>query len=376
MPVPIVHIQKMKGACGSENHLLSLLGGLDKTRFEPHYWILVEPGDRFPEYVSRLAKDGVRSLEIPIRADFDPGLIVRLVRHLRRLRPGLVHTHLIHADLHGTVAAVLAGVPVRVSSRHNDDRFRTRPWIRLLNRGIANRQHRIVGISHWVSDFVRRVEGIGREKVVTIHYGLDDLATPGADRSFLKEKYGIPDGRRLLITLGRLTEQKGQIHLIRALPKIVDRFPDVLLVMMGEGDLRETYRSEIGRLGLTEAVRMLGYVSPPGPVLRCGEMFVHPSLWEGFGLVLLEAMAYRIPIVASRVSAIPEIVEDGKTGLLVPPGDSEALADAVIRLLDRPEEGRTMGKKGRDRLEAEFSVKKMVMETERLYDRLLSAPAT
>jgi len=361
----------MKGACGSENHLLSLLCKLDKEKFEPHYLILVESGDTFPDYVDLLAKNGVNTLEMPIHGNFDPGLILRLVRYLRRLQPKVVHTHLIHADLHGTIAAVLARVPIRISSRHNDDRFRIRPLIKLLNRSIAKKQNRIVGISHWVSDFVRRVEGIDAGKVVTIHYGLNDFPKVETDRSFLREQYGIPENKRLLITLGRLTEQKGQIHLIRALPKILDRFPGTMLIMMGEGDLRETYQTEIKKLGLEEEVRILGYISPPDRVLRCAELFIHPSMWEGFGLVLLEAMSFEKPIVASKVSAIPEIVVDGETGLMVPPGDSEALGHAIIRLLENSDESRTMGVNGRKRLEREFSVKKMVMETEKIYGQVL-----
>lgn len=372
MPVPIVHVQKMKGACGSENHLLSLLSELDKRKFEPHYLILVEPGDTFPDYMEQLGRNGVHTLEMPIRGDFDPRLIVRLTRYFRRVKPRLVHTHLIHADLHGTAAAMLAGVPVRVSSRHNDDRFRTRAWIRWINRMVAGRQNRVVGISRWVSDFVRKVEEIDGSKVTTIHYGLSEACGDWKGESDPFEKLGIPRRRRVLVTLGRLTEQKGQIHLIRAMPKIIGRFPGVLLLMLGEGDLRPAYEAEIEKLGISDHVRLLGYVSPPDPILKSAEIFIHPSLWEGFGLVLLEAMSHEKPVVASRASAIPEIVADGETGLLVPPGDSDALAEAILRLLSHPEEARSMGARGRERLQSEFSVRKMVEETEALYRELLA----
>ncbi|MEK6575905.1 MAG: glycosyltransferase family 4 protein, partial [Chloroflexota bacterium] len=205
------------------------------------------------------------------------------------------------------------------------------------------------------------VEGVPGSKIVRIHYGLDPAtvtmrARPGALRSELGIGRDVP----LIGAVGRLTEQKGLRYLIEALARVRRLAPDARLVIAGDGPLRGMLEAQAAPLG--EAVRFLGWRNDVPSVMADLDVLCVPSLWEGFGLVTLEAMALSKPIVASRVSALSEIVVHGETGLLAPPADSAALADAITPLLTDPARARAMGERGRARLEKEFTVQRMARQ--------------
>jgi glycosyltransferase involved in cell wall biosynthesis len=189
-----------------------------------------------------------------------------------------------------------------------------------------------------------------------IHYGLDDL--PQAWGTNPPDP--VPKDARVLLCVCRLEPQKGVDVAIHALEQI----PEAHLVVLGEGP----QRAELERLG-GERAHLLGRVPDVASWLRRAELLVHPVRWEGFGLALLEAMLASLPVVATRVSSIPEIVEEGETGLLVPPDDPSALARAVNQVLAAP--GR-YGTAGRARAQAEFSVARMTDRTLAVYERALA----
>ncbi len=372
----IFHLMKMKGVSGSENHLLTLLPQLDHSRFDIHLGILTE-SKHVPlllDYTRMLEERGVKVSMLEMRKYFDIRLLWTLCKHIREERFQIVHTHLIHADLYGTIAAKLAGVPVVVSSRHNDDRFRNYLPLIWLNGFLARWHSRLVVISDALGRFLERVEHIPPEKIVRIHYGLqpesiEHLMEPG----FIRQEFQIPDQAPVIGTIGRLTDQKGQRYLFQAVKQLVAHFPELRMVMIGEGELRSELEQQSQELGIAANVIFAGYRSDALKLLSGCDFFVFPSLWEGFGLVLLEAMALKKAIVASRVSAIPESVLDGKTGFLVPPKDADSIADAMLTLLKAPTLTQRMGDAGYAHLQENFSVRKMVRATETLYSELISA---
>jgi glycosyltransferase involved in cell wall biosynthesis len=197
--------------------------------------------------------------------------------------------------------------------------------------------------------------------VRVVRYGLDELPAAWGANS----EAGVPDGARILLAAGRLTEQKGFDVALRALPAIRERHPDAVLLVLGDGPLR-------GRLAADGAF-FPGKAGDVAAWLRRAELFLHPARWEGFGLVVLEAMLAARPVVASQVSALPELVADGETGLLVPPDDPKALAAAVVRLLDDPQFAARLGAAGLARARAEFSVERMARETLAVYRSALTA---
>lgn len=370
----LCHVFKITGVSGSENHLLTLASHLDRGRYRLTFCLLVEPEPDLAAYVAALEAVGVEVVCLPIGADLDPFLLWRLVRFLRASRPDIVHTHLIHGDLYGALAARLAGVPVVVSTKHNDNAFRRRGFYARLDRNLARCQDRIITISHHLKQFCVEVEGLPADKIVPIHYGLDADAFLGraGGAAGVRAEWGVPAGAPLVGVVGRLTEQKGHAFLLDAFAEVAQALPSACLLVVGDGELRFELERQAARLGLGGNVTFTGRREDVSRIMMALDVLVMPSLWEGFGLVLLEAMAASRPIVASRVSAIPEIVTDGETGLLAPPGDSARLTDALLTLLRDPARAQEMGRRGRQRLAQQFTVARMVEQTQAVYESLMA----
>ena len=358
----VVHVHRLSGIGGSERHLLVLLPALTRLGLEPMLLGLDDPaGDPEPVYEA-LEAAGVPTFRLPCPRDVDPALARRVVRSFRGLRPDLVHTHLVHADVYGGLAAARTGTPL-VSTKHNDDRFRTGPF-RYVERGLAVAVRRVIAISHALARFSVEEVGLPARKVRVVHYGLDELPPAWAEDDPARV---VAEGRRVLLAIGRLTEQKGLENAVAALPAIRGEHPDAVLVVLGDGPARARLAEQARALGVDDALVLRGRSGDVAAWLRRAEVFVHPARWEGFGLVVLEAMLAGVPVVATRGSAVPELVADEETGLLVAPDDPGSLAAAASRLLADPETARRLGDAGRARARAEFSVARMAERTQAVY---------
>ncbi len=344
----------MRGIGGSERHLLTLLPALAERGLEPVFVGLDDPAWDAREFYEALTVPTVR---IPAPRDVDPLLLARLVR---TLRADVVHTHLVHADLYGGVAAQLRGTKL-VSTKHNDDPFRTGTF-RFVERGLARLADRVVTISDSLHRFTVQLVGVPANKVQTIHYGLDEpprsWGTNPADV--------VPKDARIVLSTSRLTSQKGIDVAVEALSALPD---DVVLVVLGEGPERKRLEETAREHAVESRVFLPGRVPDVAAWLRRASVYVQPARWEGFGLAVLEAMVCGLPVVATNVSSLPELVADGETGVLVPPDDAAALARGIERALSEP----GMGDAGRERARRAFSVAQMADRTAALYDALLSA---
>jgi glycosyltransferase involved in cell wall biosynthesis len=277
------------------------------------------------------------------------------------LRPDVVHTHLVHADVYGAMATARLGLPL-VSTKHNDDPFRTGP-LRFMERAVARRAAAVIAITDALARFQVERVGLPADKVTTIHYGLDALPEAWGPNPDVE----LPDGARVLLSVARLVRQKGLDVAVDALPTIRERHPDAVLVVLGQGPERAGLEEQARRRGVSEALRLPGRAGDVAAWLQRADVLVHPARWEGFGLAVLEAMVAGLPVVGSRVSSLPELVADGRTGVLVPPDDSDALAAAVSELLDDPDLARQLGEAGRERASKEFSVDRMAERTLDVY---------
>jgi glycosyltransferase involved in cell wall biosynthesis len=339
--VKAVHVHRIGGIGGSERHLLTLLPALAERGIDVSFLGLDDPS-RAPDPFYDALTVPYERLAAP--RDLDPALAWRVRRIVQRA--DVVHTHLVHADVYGAL-----GARRLVSTKHNDDPFRAGAF-RFVERALARRASRVIAITHALARFQVERVGLPAEKVEVVHYGLDDV--PGA--------WGVnaPDDVQadapLLLSICRLEPQKGVDVAIRALHDI----PGAQLVVLGEGP----QRAELQALG-DERVHLLGRVPDVAAWLRRADVLVHPVRWEGFGLALLEGMLASLPVVATRVSSIPEIVVDGESGLLVPPNDPKALAAAIKRVLADPS---GYGERGRERAREEFSVAKMADRTLAVYE--------
>jgi glycosyltransferase involved in cell wall biosynthesis len=351
--VRVLHLHRIGGIGGSERHLLTLLPALAERGVDVRF-LGLDDTSRIPDpFYNDLTVPYER---IPAPRDLDP----RLARHVRRATRAadLVHTHLVHADVYGAL-----GARRLVSTKHNDDPFRVGAF-RFVERALARRASRIIAITDALARFQVERVGLPVDKVEVIHYGLDQ--PPAAWGTNPPDK--VPETARVLLAVCRLEPQKGLDVAVRALPVIRSRHPDAVLVVLGEGP----QRAELERLAdeLHVPVALVGRVSDVNAWLRRADLLVHPARWEGFGLALLEAMLASLPVVATQVSSIPEIVVDGETGLLVPVDDPPALAQAVSRVLDDPSD---LGARGRERARAEFSVARMADRTLDVYRRATAA---
>jgi glycosyltransferase involved in cell wall biosynthesis len=349
--VRVVHVHRIRGISGSERHVLTLLPALAERGIESLFLGLDDPASNPEPFYRELDVERVR-LRCP--RDLDPALAWRMRRELQRLRPDVVHTHLVHADVYGALGA--GRLPL-VSTKHNDDRFRLGPF-RYVERALARRSSRVIAITEALRRFCVDRVGLPAAKVEVVHYGLDALPAPWGEDA----EAPVPAGARVLLCVGRLAQQKGIDVAVRALAKIREHEPAAVLVVLGEGPERARLEALAG-----EGVLLPGRVGDVASWYRRAEVLVHPSRWEGFGLALLEAMLAGKPVVATRVSSAPEIVTDGETGLLVPPDDPPALAEAVVGLLADPARAAAMGQAGFVRARSEFSVAQMAGRTRAVY---------
>jgi glycosyltransferase involved in cell wall biosynthesis len=335
--VIVAHIHRMRGIGGSERHLLALLPALRELGIDVRFVGL----DDVPDWDPQPFYDAL---------DDVPYTRLRGARGLRRaLRAvDVVHTHLVHADVFG---ALTAGRARLFSTKHNDDRFRTGPW-RFVERLLSGRAEKVIAITEALKRFQVQRVGLPPEKVEVIPYGLD--APPAA----WGENPGLDLGSGPIVAcVARLEPQKGVDVAVRALEGV-----DATLVVLGEGAERARLEALAAELG----VRLLlpGRLPDVAAVLRRARVLVHPARWEGFGLGVLEAMLCSLPVVATNVSSLPELVAEGETGYLVPPDDPVALRDALRRALADP---RDLGLRGYERARREFSVEKMATRTAALY---------
>jgi glycosyltransferase involved in cell wall biosynthesis len=277
-----------------------------------------------------------------------------------------------HANLPGRVLGRLAGVPIIITSRRNENiggAMRER-----FNRWTAHLDDRVVAVCELARQAEIERAGVAFEHVVTIYNGVDVTQFPVASvqaTAQARRAIGMPFKVPLVGSVGRLHPQKGFSDLLTAFVQVRQRIPSAQLFVAGDGELREGLEAQARSLGMAEAVTFTGVRADVPKILAALDLFVLPSLWEGMPNAVLEAMAAGLPVVATAVGGTPEVVMDGVTGLLVPPQDPSALAQAIERLLRDPDLRRTMGRAGRRRVEQHFDVRETVRQVEDLYETLL-----
>jgi glycosyltransferase involved in cell wall biosynthesis len=357
----VLHIAKMTGIAGMENHLLSLLPALRTRGLDPRLIILTEPDKPMHTYAEKMIAGGVPTEQIPMRRDFDPALIGTLAK--RMVGVNAVHTHLIHADLHGLLAAKRAGVRRIYSTGHNDDAFRRKLPIRLFQGWFWRQVSAGIAISEALRQFMLRAEFAPPDRIRTVYYGYEPPQQRSDAATRLRVELNLPPETPVLASVCRLVEQKGLIYAVQAFKRVQQSIPKAHYVIVGDGHLR----AELESAAQGANIHFLGWRADARDLMPAFDALVMPSLWEGFGLVALEAMAHEVPVIASYVSALPEIVVDEQTGYLVPPQNTDALAERMADMLQNPVRAGKMGEAARRRVETEFSISRMVDGTLRVY---------
>lgn len=355
---------------GAEMMLYKTVTHLDKDKYKPIVVSLLPEGrisGMLREQNSEVHSLGMRN-KFP-----NPAVLFRLVALLRREKPEILHSYMFHADLLGRIAGKLAGVPVVISSIRNE------------NIGGKWRE-RMLGVSDFMVDRVTAVcraagmkqvaAGTTRANKLHVIYNGIELGKypPGTDaqRAEVRREWNIPDDCRVLMNVGRLERQKDQAGLLNSFASLLGEEPDCRLVIVGDGSLRGALEEQAGRLGIADRVIFTGICKDIPRMLQAADIFVLSSLWEGFPNVVIEAMAARKPVVATNAGGTPEVIEDGRSGLLVEPGNAAALTAALTRLLRLPRQQlQAMGEYGRSVVERDFTIERTIDQTERMYEGLM-----
>ncbi|TML15399.1 MAG: glycosyltransferase family 4 protein [Actinobacteria bacterium] len=353
----VLHLQKVAGISGSEAHLISLLPRLKERGWDIRFLMLHEHESGAWDFARELTARGIPLDAIPLAADVDPIAFFRLGAYLARHRPTILHTHLVHADVYGQLTGALTGVPVRVSTKHGFNEFRENPGFALGDRAIATFAHAHIAISRGLARYLEEVEGFDGASFEIVHYGIEPDGAPGAYQR---------DQPRLLC-VGRLIPIKGHIVLLRAFAEARRQIPELRLDIAGRGPLEPALRALAKELEVDDAIRFLGYVAPVQRAIEDVAIVVVPSMGEGFGMVALEAMERARPVIAAEIGGLGELVEEGVTGLLVPPGEADPLAQAIVRLARDLPQAAEMGEAGRRRALEQFLQERCTDRTELLY---------
>ena len=353
----VLHSQKVAGISGSEAHLLSLLPDLRRRGWDIRFLMLHEHEPGAWEFARALEAGGVPVDAIPMRADVDPVTFTRVLAYLGTHRPTILHTHLVHADAYGQTAGTMAGVPVRLSTKHGFNEFREGHVFALGDRTIGALAHRQIAISRGLARYLAETEGFAEPDFEIVHYGI----APGPE----PKPYAGAAPRFLCV--GRLIPIKGHIVLLRAFRQALDARPDLRLDIAGRGVLEPGLKDLARELGLLDAVRFLGHVTPIQAAVENSFALVVPSLGEGFGMVALEAMERARPVIAASIGGLEDLVREGETGLLVPPGESAPLAEAMLTLANDPGRAAAMGRAARARAIERFPEDRCTERTEEVY---------
>ena len=368
IPVVLAELAGSASYGGGERYLELLCDRLDRARYRA-LLICPEAGP----FVGRMKERGVETHLVHLAPLFNPVALWRLTRLLVRERVTILQTHGARANFYGRIAGRLAGVPVIISTVHNSLKdYEVRPFKRWLYMYLLRLTlplvHRIICVSDANRrDLIEECPAVAA-KTQTVYNGVDPSAFPSQpDRQTVRQELGTTQGP-VLVTIGRLTDQKGHRYLLQALPRLLETWPQLCCVFVGEGELRDALHDMAIDLGVEHACRFVGVREDIADILAAADLFVLPSLSEGFPFVLLEALAMGRPVVASRVNGVPELIEDHKTGLLVPARDPQALAAAIREVLSDPTAASKMGADGRAVVRERFTVDQMVANTTAIFD--------
>jgi len=358
----VLHVESGRYLYGDARQVAYLLDGLEQRGVE---CVLVSCSDGAigKELGGRVG----RLYEIPMRGDLDLGLIWRLRRIIAAERPDIVHLHSRRgADILDGLAARLGGVKVVLSRRVDN------PESRLAARWKYRLYDRVITISQGIYQ-VLLSEGVTSEKLVCVRSAVSsDGYTKECDSAWFLDAFGLDNGVTTLAVIGQLIPRKGHRFLLRAMPELLAVFPSLRLLFFGQGPLEEQLREEVDGLGLNDKVIFAGFRTDLPKILPCIDLVVYPALMEGLGISLLQAAGAGVPIVAVNAGGMPEVVRDGVNELLVPPADTEALVQAISRLLSDRKLMRRMGQAGRSLVEREFSINRMVEGNLQVYRDLLA----
>ena len=363
----VVHIIDELPRDGAEMLLLDLLR-LRHPQLRYAVVCLIRGGALQPEF----ERIGVPVTVLGRRGRYDPLLVLRLARWLRRQRASVVHTHLFTADSYGRLAARLAGVPAIFSTVHSIAPTGAGRARALVSRVLARLSTAVVGCSEEVAQTLVRRDGLDAERVHAIPNGIDLLRFGEASGDGVREEFGLDARRRLIGVVGRLHPPKGHEDLLLALARLDPGLRrDLSCLVVGAGVLEAALRQRVAELGLQDCVIFTGLRTDVPRLVAALDVFAMPSHWEGLPIALLEAMAASRPVLCTRVGGIPDVVQHGDNGLLVESGDVDGLRGGIERLLRDPQLAARLAARARATVIERFDITRTAGAYNRLHCRAI-----
>jgi glycosyltransferase involved in cell wall biosynthesis len=362
--VKILHVETGRHFLGGPQQVIYLINAL---RERGHDNTLVCPPDSGIDGVARQA--GIRVQNLFCAGDLDLPFAYRLSQFLKELGPDIVHCHSRRgADILGGLAASIADIPTVVSRRVDNTEMRLMAALRYRP------FKKVIAISEAVAD-VLLDRGVEAERLTIIRDAVDAEAFDDApDCDAFRQEFSVNKDDFVIAAAGQLIPRKGHQYLLQAVADLKDRYPQLKLIIFGEGYLNNQLRGQAASLGLGDIVQFAGFRDDLDSFLACFDLFAHPALAEGLGVVALKASAAAVPVVGFSAGGMVEAVVHEETGLLVAPEDTDALADAIRRFIDDPALGKQFGEAGRLRMLNEFSIDTMADDYLALYETVLNGP--
>ena len=371
MPLKVLHLTSTHGGIGgAEKLLLDLSDRYDSSRFSVAYCNVFSRGDIKQQYFEALRERGLPYYKI--NGEYlknVPKIVSDLVRLIRRERIDIVHAHLIHACIVAYLAVSLEKISKLVITRHYtvDIPYLYKSFLLAkLDARSAAKANKVIAVSNEVKNGLI-LQGVSPERIEIIHNGTD-LSAFEQTTNTSDDLWKSPKEKIVLATIGSLSPLKGHSTLIKVFAKIAKKIPKINLIIIGEGANRNELENLAKNLQVENKISFLGFRSDVPAILKNTDLYVHPSNYEAFGIAVLEAMAARKCVIATRVGGIPDIIVEGQTGFLVPPSNEDALEEAILYAINNPKQTFEMGEAGRRRVEQNFRIESVAEKYQNLYE--------
>lgn len=373
--IKIVHIINDLEIGGAQKVVCSIVENLNHKRFVPYVLLVAGKGEGIQKlleknipvlYFSCISRTFLLKFPNPIQ-------ILRLSLWLKNNKISIIHTHLFLGGTIGRLAAILAGVPIIFHTEHNTYYWKKsyHVWI---DRSLSVFTKKIISVSQAVKDFTIKQEKIPKEKFVVIYNGIDDKEFSMIKyKNRIREEFKISPQIDIVGSIGRLVPQKGYEYFFYAAKEVKQKVRSVKFLLAGDGPLRSNLEELVKKMELSEDVVFTGFRRDLVEVIGAMDIFVLPSLYEGFGFSFVEALAMDKPVVATNVGPVPEIIKHNITGKLVPVKDFHTMAKEIIFLLKNKEMAQRLGRKGGEFVREKFTLKEMIKKTESLYNEYITS---
>ena len=362
----ILHLNNEKTWRGGEQQTLYLLQVLQKRGIFCH--LVCQPDSPMAQ---KAQEAGLAVFPIFMHGEADPMACYRIRNLIKTFHYDILHSHTSHAHTLAFLASIGCRV-CRLVTRRVDFSIYRHSFLRLSGIKYRHMAEYYIAISRKIKD-VMIADGVAADRIFVVHSGVDLQRFDGVSGDHLITEFNLIPGQKVVINVAHLAGHKGQQFLVRAIPRVVEKFPGVRFFIVGKGELLAELKELAVSLGIARELVFTGFRSDVGAFYKIADLFVMSSVQEGLGTAVLDALAEGKAVVATDCGGIPEIIRDGETGRLVEPANSEALARGIIDVLRHPEQVGRMADRGRALVQNQFSIETMAENNLSVYRTLLSA---